>query len=172
MTKFAWANEAILMVDRLWEANDYARGRTVLEDILYEEPGYAPAHNYAGWYAMYHLNDLKTAEMHFQYALKFDSTLAVVYIHYSELCFRTGNVKTLLRLINMSEKVEEVDTANLLNDLGRLHELTGNYPHAAQSYKSAVSHTMNSEAIDVILANRKRVVRKYRLFGAWYSWLL
>lgn len=172
MTKFTWANDVILMVDKLWEAQNYVEGRAVLEDILFEEPGYALAHSYAGWYALYHTKNLKEAQMHFEYALRFDPSIVPVYIHYADLCLRTRDEKTLYRLIRMSESYELVDTASLINDLGRLQETQGEYRSAARTYKRAVEQTMNNQAIEVILANRKRVVRKHKLFGAWYSWML
>ena len=169
---FEWAEEYLKVVDKLWEMESYEEGMKVLESVLIEEPGFAKAHSYAGWYAHYHLKDKKNARMHYEYALHFDPKLTYAYYNYAKLLVEDIDESRMKRLLTAGLKFPEVDKADLYNDLGRILELKNNYAAAAKYFKLALKFTVNEYVLRNIKGNRKRVISKKRLFGAWYSWLL
>jgi len=168
---FAWAEEYLKVVDKLWEMESYEEGMSVLDSVLMEEPGFAKAHSYAGWYAQYHLKDTKKARMHYEYALHFDPKLSYAYYNYAKLLVDERDEMRLKKLLDVALKFTDVDKADLYNDLGRLVEMKHDYADAASYFKMALKYTMNEYVLSNIKGNRKRVKSKLRLFGAWYSWL-
>jgi len=169
---FVWAEEYLKLVDKLWENESYEEGYKMLESILYEEPGFAKAHSYIGWYAQFILEDIKRARIHYEYALHFDPKLTYAYFNFSKLLVSELDEKRLRRLIKSSQKFKEIDRADLYNDLGRILEKKEKYSEASACYKSGLKFTTDQYTLQNIKGNRKRVRSKKRMFGAWYSKLI
>ncbi|MFT4661785.1 MAG: tetratricopeptide (TPR) repeat protein [Patiriisocius sp.] len=166
---FAWAEEYLKLIDKLWEAGDYEKGSEMLKSILQEEPGFSKAHYYEGWYAQYHLKDKKQARLHYEYAIHFDPLYCDIYINFSQLLVEELDEKRLRRLIKSTKDIKEVDKAELYNDLGRILEIKEKYVEASACFKEGLKYTTDAYSMSNIKNNRKRVRSKKRMFGAWYS---
>ena len=171
-TTYTWANEYIKVIDRLWEEDAYDEGKQVLDSILLEEPDFAKAHAYAGWYAHYQSKDRKLARLHYELALKFEPSLGYTYYHFAELLIEQKDEARMKQLLDLGMDQEDADKANLYNDVGRVLERNGKFAQASAFYKEGLKFTMNYFTMQNMKANRKRVRSKYHLFGRWYSFLL
>src|SRR6187549_1297302 len=65
--------------------SNYPEAFQKYEDILYEEPGYAPAHNSIGWIFKTQFDNYKKAELHFHAAIKADPNYPHPYFHLASL---------------------------------------------------------------------------------------
>src|SRR5580692_531241 len=61
--------------------NNYAEAFKKYENILYDEPDSAPAHNSMGWLYKTQFDDYAKAENHFLTAIKCDSFYPHAYFH-------------------------------------------------------------------------------------------
>ena len=77
MEKYLADAEGMILEDRVDE------GLTLLNNLLYEEPGYGRLHNYLGWAYFYYTYDMTRAELHLKMAIKFDESYVPPYIHLS-----------------------------------------------------------------------------------------
>ena len=67
--------------------NNYHEAFEKYETILYEEPGYAPAHNSMGWIYKTQFDNHIKAENHFKAAIQADALYPHPYFHLSSVYF-------------------------------------------------------------------------------------
>jgi tetratricopeptide (TPR) repeat protein len=79
MEKIKWIDEYIEEAKRLVYDEGHEPALKLLNNILFEEPGYAKLHHTLGCVYFYHAEDLKKAEQHFRLAIRFDPEFAEPY---------------------------------------------------------------------------------------------
>lgn len=164
-----WAEEYLRVVDQLWGEGRYPEGRDLLERVLREEPDYAKAHSYAGWYAQFQLQEIPTARMHYELALKFDPSYDHAYVLFAQFLIQVRDLERMRELRTQGMRIPEVNKAALLSDCAQLMEIYGLYRESAATYKEAMRYSMDSWTMNAIRSNRRRARAKYHLFSAVYS---
>ena len=91
--------------------NNYHEAFQKYESILYEEPGYAPAHNSIGWIFKTQFDNYKKAETHFQAAIQADPLYPHPYFHYAGLLIDLDRFDELKKLLEKCLKIVTVDKA-------------------------------------------------------------
>src|SRR6185436_9354430 len=90
MERIEWMEKHMTSAERMIYENKVDEGLHVLNDLLYDEPGYGNLHNYLGWAYMYYTEDAARAELHLKMAIKFESEYAPPYLHMGTLLSRMG----------------------------------------------------------------------------------
>ena len=117
------------------------------EDILYEEPGYAPAHNSIGWLFKTQFDNYKKAEVHFRAAIKADPDYPHPYFHLSVLLFDLERYEELDTHLQACLKKSIIDKSWIFYRYGMLNEMSGRFAEAIVFYERALLHTMNNEKV-------------------------
>ena len=84
MEKYMAEAESLIYESRIKE------GLALLDNLLYDEPGYGSLHNHIGWAYLYYTADVEKAELHLKMAIWFDASYAAPYLHLCSLYIRTG----------------------------------------------------------------------------------
>lgn len=146
----------ILDAEKAFERHEWLEGRDLLHEALEMEPVFAKAHNHLGWLYLYYLIDYNLSEMHLKLALKYAPGYHAPYLHMAQLLFDTGKWEELERLLNKAMGISGVQKSFIYNDLGRLHEVKGEYRKAITNYKLAIRYSFDTKEIDTFRDNIKR----------------
>ncbi len=117
------------------------------ETILYEEPGYAPAHNSIGWIYKTQFEDYKSAERHFITAIKSDPLYPHPYFHLASVYQDQERIEELHLHLEKCLKIVILDKAWVYVRYGIVEENKGNYTEAIKLYKKAILLTMSNDKI-------------------------
>jgi len=117
------------------------------EDILYEEPGYAPAHNSIGWIYKTQFDNYQKAELHFKTAMKADPEYPHPYFHFASLLLDLERYNELERHLNHCLSLRAIDKSWVYYRYGMLNELNGLFLKAIENYEKALINTMNNDKV-------------------------
>lgn len=156
----------VLDAEKAFERQEWLEGEDLLHEALEMEPVYAKAHNHLGWLYLYYMVDFKLAEMHLKLALKYAPQYHAPYMHMAQLLFDMGKWQELEQLLNKAMHIAGVQKSFIYNDMGRLYEVQGEYGKAIDNYKLAARHALDTQEVEGIHANIKRV-RKKRWMLFW-----
>lgn len=159
-----WIEELFLKVDDLFSKGEFAEGKTVLEEILENEPGYGRAHNHMGWLYYAKLDDNVKAEYHYKLAIKFAANYPAPYINLTYLLNNMNRHTELVAHVEVALKVEGTVKSVLYNELGKSYEINGHYTEATNAYKSAIKYSLHKEEMINLNENLDRVKNKVNLF--------
>jgi tetratricopeptide (TPR) repeat protein len=90
MNRIEWIEKYMTTAEQLIYDDQVEQGMKVLDNLLYEEPGYGSLHNHIGWACMYYTHDNVKAELHLKLAIRFDEAYAPPYLHLGILYNRLG----------------------------------------------------------------------------------
>src|SRR5690349_4195968 len=88
--RIEWIEKYLKEAEQMLYDNRVKEGLAVMNNLLYDEPGYGFLHNHLGWAYLYYTEDLGQAEMHLKMAIKFDGEYPAPYIHLGTLFTRAG----------------------------------------------------------------------------------
>ena len=140
--------------------NNYHEAFQKYETILYEEPGYAPAHNSIGWIFKTQFDNYEKAETHFQAAIQSDPLYPHPYFHYAGLLIDLDRFDELKKLLEKCLKVVTIDKAWVYYRYAMIEEINGNFTGAIKQYKTAILHCMNNDKIKDYQADVERCKTK------------
>jgi len=126
------------------------------ESILYEEPGYAPAHNSMGWIFRTQFDNYEKAETHFQAAIQADPLYPHPYFHYAGLLIDLERFDELKKLLEKCLKVTTIDKSWVYYRYALIAEIDGNYKEAAKQYNTAILNCINNDKIKDYQADIER----------------
>ena len=160
-------NRAMKMVDEYFEKiitqaedavyeGEYFEAERMLINLLTYEPGYAKVHNNLGWMYLYYLENDELAEIHLNYAIKFEPEYKPPYLHLTELYMRNKQYDKLEELAIIAKSVNGISKTLVYERLGMVDEARGQYKLAIGNYKTAIFHCMDNQAIEDIRQNIKR----------------
>ena len=135
-------------------------GMTLLNNLLYEEPGYGPLHNVLGWTHMFYVNDPKKGEMHFKLAIRFAPEFAPPYLHLGNLLSRQGRYAEAIETFRSGLSKPEAIRISLLEGIAMAHEKRGEFRNAIRVYKEAATASVVDIEVDRMLKNARRCRRK------------
>ena len=127
--------------------NNFQEAFEKYETILYEEPGYAPAHNFIGWIYKTQFEDYKRAEKHFNAAIQSDPAYPHPYFHLASVYLDQERIEELKVHLTRCLKVLTLDKAWIYVRYGILEENKGQYNEAIKLYKKAILQTMSNDKI-------------------------
>jgi tetratricopeptide (TPR) repeat protein len=117
------------------------------EEILYEEPGYAPAHNSIGWIYKTQFDNYQKAEVHFRAAMKADREYPHPYFHFASLLLDLERYAELEKHLYQCLTMRSIDKSWVYYRYGMLSELNGQFIKAIEYYEKALINTMSNDKV-------------------------
>ena len=133
------------------------------ETILYEEPGYAPAHNSMGWIYKTQFDDYAKSENHFKAAIQADNLYPHPYFHLSSVYFDLDKFDDLKKHLNKCLTVATIEKAWIHYRFGMIEETLCKYDDAIKHYQNAILNSFNNEKITDYKADIERCNTKLGL---------
>lgn len=159
MEKIEWLetylNEAEIMITE----GNIKDGLALLQNLLYEEPGYAALHNHLGWAYLYFMADESKAEAHWKWAVKFDPELAPPYLHLGNFYLQKGRYADAAAYLERGLEKPDANRMVLLEHLAHVYELRSAYGKAIATYKAALTSCVGCQS-DALLEGIKRCRKK------------
>jgi tetratricopeptide (TPR) repeat protein len=160
MEKILWIENYLTRAEEIIFEGRVDEGMNILNELLFEEPGYGPLHNFLGWAYMYHVKDSAKAELHFRMAMRFCSDYAPPFLHMGTLLSRAGRYAEAIEYFRDGlAKPDAIQTA-LLEGMGHAYEMRGAYRDAIRAYKEAATSSLVDFEVDRILKGVKRCRKK------------
>jgi len=131
-------------------------GITMLNDLLYDEPGYGNLHNHLGWAYLYYTPDQARAEVHLKAAIKFKSEFQAPYLHLGTLYLRQEKYAEAIAILETGLTKPQANKAVMFDMIGQAYEMTRQYRLAIKSYKDAMLASMNTGEMNMYSASVKR----------------
>jgi len=144
--RIEWMEKYMSDAEKLIYENKVTEGLAMLDDLLYDEPGYGSLHNHIGWAYMYYTADIVKAELHLKMAIRFDETFAAPYLHIGNLYIRTGRYAEALQYLEKGMKAINPNKIAFLESIAHVHELKRDYAKAIATYKEALASTVGFES--------------------------
>lgn len=127
--------------------NNFTEAFSKYEQIIYEDPGFAPAHNSIGWMFKTQFDNLAKAELHFRAAIKLDKNYAHSYFHLSSLLLDLERFDELEIFLEDCLQINAVDKSWVFHRFGVMNELKHQYGDAIEYYKKALLGSLYNEKI-------------------------
>ncbi len=143
--------------------NNYHEAFEKYETILYEEPGFAPAHNSMGWIYKTQFDNYAKAENHFKAAMQADAQYPHPYFHLSTIYFDLDKFDLLKSHLEKCLHVATVEKAWIYYRFGMIEETLTNYHEAIVCYKKAILNSFNNEKIAEYKADIERCNNKIEI---------
>jgi len=125
--------------------SNYHEAFQKFDNILYEDPLFAPAHNSIGWIYKTQFDNYEMAETHFTAAMKLDPLYPHSYFHFASILIDLERYNELKRHLDKCLRISTIDKAWVYYRLGMLEEINGHYDKAMRQYKKAILHCFNNE---------------------------
>ena len=133
------------------------------ETILYEEPGYAPAHNSMGWIYKTQFDNYAKSENHFKAAIQADNLYPHPYFHLSSVYFDLDKFDDLKKHLHKCLTVATIEKAWIHYRFGMIEETLCKYDDAIKHYQNAILNSFNNEKITDYKADIERCNTKLEL---------
>jgi tetratricopeptide (TPR) repeat protein len=160
-TRIEWIEKYLAEAEQLIYANNVEGGLELMNNLLYEEPGYGTLHNYLGWAYLYYTPDIARAELHLKMAMRFNEMYAPPYLHLGTLYIRAMNYKEAIAILEKGLVLPNANRYAFLDNIAQAYELNGEYKNAINAYKTALKATVGHES-NTLMESIKRC-RKKRL---------
>jgi tetratricopeptide (TPR) repeat protein len=143
--RIEWMEKYMADAERLIYSNQLEDGLFMLNELLYDEPGYGSLHNHIGWAYMYYTADVEKAERHLKLAIHFDASFAAPYLHLGNLCLRMGRYAEALSTLKTGLTKQSANRIAFLESIAHVHELRREYAEAIKAYKEALASSVGFE---------------------------
>lgn len=142
------------------------------ENILCDDPGYAPAHNSMGWIYKSQFENHEKAENHFRAAINSDPFYPHPYFHLATVMMDMDRFKELEEHLEHCFEVYTIDKSWVYDRFGMLYEMTNDYTRAIKSYEQAILSTMNNDKIKEYQGDIERCKIKVNITAKGKRWSL
>lgn len=136
-----WAEEKWIEALKQFDRCEFSKGKTLLEEILEEEPGYGRAHAFLGWYYYSIMRDFEMAEVHLTFAIKFAPQYEPAYWHYVNVLLNRKQFKKTLEVLKQAKDVPGTDREWIYMCRGKAYEALGKCEKAVKAYSVAALET-------------------------------
>lgn len=147
--RIEWMEQYMADAERLIVNNQIEDGLVLLNNLLYDEPGYGSQHNHIGWAYMYYTTEVAKAERHLKLAIHFDAEFTAPYLHLGNLYIRMGRYTDALVNLEKGLTKQNVNRVAFLESIGHVYELKRDYRKAIKSYKEALASTVGFEVANL-----------------------
>ena len=158
-TRIEWIEKYLAEAEQLIYANNVEGGLDLLNNLLYDEPGYGTLHNHLGWAYLYYTPDVNRAELHLKMAMRFNEAYAPPYLHLGTLYIRIGKYKDAIAILEKGARLQNANRFAFLENTAQAYELNGEYKKAIETYKTALKATVGHES-NVLMESIKRCRKK------------
>jgi tetratricopeptide (TPR) repeat protein len=159
--RIEWMEKYMNEAERLIYNNQLDEGLTLLNNLLYDEPGYGNLHNHIGWAYLYYTAEVQKAELHLKMAIKFDGEYFAPYLHIGNLYLRTSRHSEALAYFQKGLTKPNANRVAFLEGIGQCYELKGEFTKAIKAYKEAtlasVGFEMNNLMEGIKRCRKKRI---------------
>jgi tetratricopeptide (TPR) repeat protein len=159
MEKLEWLDTYLTEAENLIMEGSVNDGLALMQNLLYEEPGYAALHNYLGWAYCYYAESEQKAEVHWKWAIKFDKELAAPYLHLGRYYRGKRKYSDAVKYLEAGLETPDAIREALLENLAHVYELRGDYRKAVETYKSALASCVGYQS-EALLEGIKRCRKK------------
>ena len=152
--------------------NNFLEAFQKYENILYDEPGYAPAHNSMGWIYKSQFENHDKAEIHFRAAIKSDPLYPHPYFHLAALLMDMDRYLELEEHLEHCMEVYSIEKSWVFDRFGMMNELHSDFVKAIDYYQQAIISTMNNDKIKEFQSDIERCKVKMsitRNSKPWFS---
>jgi tetratricopeptide (TPR) repeat protein len=160
MKMIAWMEKYMAEAENLIFNGHVDEGLTMLNSLLFDEPGYGSLHNYIGWANMYHTRDMAKAELHFKMAIRFAPEYAPPYLHMGNLMNQAGRYSDALEYFRKGLEKRDAIRSALMEGMAYAYELRGEYREAIRAYKEAARGSAVDFEVDRLMKSIKRCRKK------------
>jgi predicted Zn-dependent protease len=158
--KIEWIEKYLKEAEGLIYDNKVNEGLQVLNDLLYDEPGYGYLHNYLGWAYMYYTADVAKAELHLKFAIRFDGEYSAPYIHLGNLYIRANRLAEAIEYLERGVQKPNASRATFWESIGQAYELKGEFTKAIKAYREATLASVAAHEITNFTESVKRCRKK------------
>lgn len=160
MDRYMDAEARFLQADILLENGEIVEAKTILEEILQDEPDYGRAHNHLGWIFRARLSDFKRATYHLRLAVKFAPDYPGAYINYGNILMETGKYAELDELAQNAMNVLGINKAYVFHFMAVAKEMTIGPAAGIKYLKKALDESMDEQFSNFLKSEMKRVKGK------------
>ena len=164
MNRIEWMEKYMVDAEQMIYNNQVDEGLRVLNNLLYDEPGYGSLHNHIGWAYMYYTSDAARAELHLKMAIKFDVEFAPPYLHLGSLYNRLGRYAEAIEWLQKGLTKKQANRVAILQSMAYAYELRCEYRQAIKAYKEAAMASVVDVEINNLMSGIKRCRRKRLAF--------
>jgi len=155
--------ELYLQSEQAIKDGDLIRAKSLIEHMLMEDPRSAIAHNSMGWFYRVQFEDYQKAELHYKAAIRFNPDYPHAYWNYANLLMDLERFDELDQLMNKAMALPSLNKSMILNQLGEMRELQGQFEEAIELYKSAIRRSVKNEQIEQFWDSIERCEEKLRI---------
>lgn len=155
-----WIEKYLNDAEQMFYNNQIEEGLAVLNNLLYDEPGYGNLHNHLGWAYLYYTADTKRAELHLKLAIRFNEAFAPPYQHLGALYTKAGNYTEALACLEKGVTKNQANKVAMLQNIAHVYELQAKWAEAIKVYKKAMLASVVDQEINNLKAGIKRCRRK------------
>lgn len=162
--RIEWMEKYMADAERLIYENQVEEGLNILNNLLYEEPGYGSLHNHLGWAYMYYTADTNRAELHLKMAIRFSSQYAAPYLHLGMLYNRLTRYDEAITFLQKGLERPNANRVAMLEGIAQAYEMKGEFRSAIRAYKEAALASAVSFEVNNLMEGVKRCRRKRLAF--------
>lgn len=150
--------------------NNFLEAFQKYENILYDEPGFAPAHNSMGWIYKSQFENHDKAENHFRAAIKSDPLYPHPYFHLASLLMDMDRYTELEEHLEHCQEVYSIDKSWVFDRFGMMFEQNEQFTKAIGFYQKAIIATMSNDKIKEFQSDIERCNIKMDVFRPKKPW--
>jgi tetratricopeptide (TPR) repeat protein len=143
--RIEWIEKYLTDAERMMYDDSVEDGLALLNNLLYEEPGYSSLHNHLGWAYLYYTADVSRAERHLKCAIAFETDFAPPYLHLGNLYIRTARYNEALVVLEKGLTKPNANRVAVLEGIAHSYELIKEYGKAIATYKEAMASSVGRE---------------------------
>ncbi|MBA4053149.1 MAG: hypothetical protein C0490_00400 [Marivirga sp.] len=148
--RIEWMEKFMTEAEALLVNNQIENGLELLNNLLYEEPGYGSLHNHIGWAYMYYTADVLKAERHLKLAIHFDAGFMAPFLHLGNLYIRMARYNEALQYFEKGLTKQNANRVAFLEGMAHAYELKREYAKAIKTYKEALVSTVGFESGNLV----------------------
>lgn len=141
---------------------DCQNGKRMLENVLYDEPGYAKVHATLAWMYRFYQTDEKQAIRFYELALFFEPDNSDHFENLADFYLDKRMFERLERLLLRGLNQDEMAKEFIFENLGRIREKEGRFAEAISFYRKALVHCMDNDEMQELKQTIKRT--KFKRF--------
>jgi tetratricopeptide (TPR) repeat protein len=157
--RIEWIEKYLTEAEQLIYTNNVEGGLNLMNQLLFEEPGYGSLHNHLGWAYLYYTPDVIKAELHLNMAIRFNEAYAPPYLHLGALNIRIGKYTEAIAILEKGLQKQNVNRLAFLESMAQAFELKCDYRKAIDTYKSALKATAGHES-NILMESIRRCRKK------------
>lgn len=161
-----WMEKYLHEAEQLIFDNQVNEGIALLQDLLYDEPGYGYLHNHLGWAYTYYTQDVGQATLHLKMAITFDREYSAPYLHMGNLMIRCNRYAEAIDYLQQGLQKPSANRVMFLEALGQAREMRGDFSHAIRAYREAMMASLSEQEVNNMTRHVARC-RKKRWASLW-----